>query len=422
MRQSAILLVFCATLTATGTALVALATTLQVGPGISPPIANPGVASAFYSAVNDALHTGNHASLDEVLSPDFAWRTAPPGRSPDAEGFHAALTSLRAVSPRATFVPGSVSANGGWLATRIGIDGTEGGAFLGIPDPLSGTGTASFGLLRVEGGRVAEYWGDPGFPALTTLLHTTVQLGRDTRRSVTLERWTFASNAMTVPRSDIAVVALVVEAGALTVDVDPTSRESSTRLVGMMETRGERREEQVWPQGNTTVLGPGDGLVVTEGGRTVLHNPGMVPAVTLVVTVDAPVRPSRAEAGPVPTTTLPGVEQTVLAGGFTVMAPAPGVTVAFGRAVLAPGTSLPTHRVNATELIAVETGALTMTADENGAWIDPGEGVAGGWANAAEISAGGSAVAEEESVVGYRAEGETPVSVLLVTISGVTQP
>jgi hypothetical protein len=408
------LLMLCAMLTVSGAALVAFATTLRSAPVYATPAVHTAVAHAFYAAVDDVLAGGDRAALDAVLAPDFAWRNAPPGLTPDANGLAAALLSLRDVAPATRFTPSQIDAAGDWIAIGIAVSGLDTCSFLGIPCPPTHAASRSFALLRVADRRITEYWGEPSGPALTTLLRVAVPVAQDTRRSVTFERWSYAPGSVETRTTDHAFVVLLVDAGELTVDLMSADwLGHATLITGGGVPTGEERS--VTP-GSTVRIRPGDALIVTDGSRFVVRNEGAAPAVALVVAT-AVLSRSGGEAGPAPPAPA-GVDHAVLAGGFTAGLPEGSATVSIGRAVLAPGTGFPPHLVGVEELGEVESGALAVTAAVGGVWVKSGPGASNERAGTAPISSGSGVLAEAGAVVGYLAASDTPLTIVLVTISG----
>jgi hypothetical protein len=272
----------------------------------------------------------------------------------------------------------------------------------------------AFGLLRVEGGRVAEYWGGPSGPILTPLVQTTFPAASPTRRAVTLERWSYAPGVTEVLATNLAVVVLLVDAGTLTVDVAASA--VPLRVIGGGTTAGNERE--VLPR-TSVRLGAGDALVVPQVSRIALRNGGIETAVALVVAAGVPVPRADAEAGP--STTTPGTTHTVLARGPSTTLPAEQTTVAIGRAVLAPGSGLPAHRVGVAELMAVEAGTLVLDADE-GAWITEGPGREARHVESGAVPAGGGARADAGTVVEERAGGDAPLVIVAVVLGDGSDP
>ena len=419
MRRSVTLVVLCVLLTVSGAAMLAFAATLRSAPVNAPSTVHAGVAHDFYAAVDDVLAGGDRATLDAVLAPDFAWRNAPPGLTPDADGLAAALLSLRDVAPATRFTPSRIDAAGDWIAMGVAVSGLESCSFLGIPCLPNHAASGSFALLRVADRRIIEYWGEPSGPALTTLLRAAVPVAQDTRRSVTFERWTYAPGTVEPRTTDHAFVVLLVDAGELTVDLMSADwLGHATLITGGGVPTG---EERLVTPGSSVQIGPGAALIVTDGSRFVVRNDGKAAAIAVAVAAVAPVPPAGAEAGPAPPTPA-GVDHAALAGGFTASLPEGSATVSIGRAVLAPGTGFPPHWVEVEELGVVESGTLVVTDSADGVWVKSGPEASNERAGTAPIPSGSGVLADAGAVVSYLAASDTPLAVVLVTFSGGADP
>src|SRR5262249_42390600 len=90
-----------------------------------------------------------------------------------------------------------------------------------------------------------------------------------------------------------------------------------------------------------------------------------------------------------------------------------------GRASLPAGTAFPSHRVAVSELVAVESGRLSIAADDGTAWVtDPKVGTHR--ADAAAAATGGGGQVDAGTGGGDRAAGGGPAGALLVTIRATT--
>ena len=378
------------------------------------------VVHRFYAAVNAALSSGNPAPLRDAVGADFVDHAPRPGVGPDRAGLLRTVGALHAVDPSLRLTVADVFAAGDRVAARVGPTGDGDAAFLGVPVP-AGRLWDSVDVFRVAEGRVVEHWGDPASSVLLApLAAVTVPVARPTRAAVTLERWAYAPDTAEMWATGEGFVILLVDAGTLTVAVDPTSEGAA----GVAQQGGDglaSGDRPVAP-GATVRLAVGEAVVVPARALVALRDDGAAPAVALAVVAVAPVVRAGAEGGPAGTgapvarTALAGpptavgtgtpVTRTVLAGGPTAVLPVGKATVALGRAALGAGTALPAHRVDVTEMAAVEAGVLAVTAD-GGAWVtdtrDPAVDVRR--TDAATVEAGGGAYAEARTAVGYAAAG-----------------
>jgi predicted SnoaL-like aldol condensation-catalyzing enzyme len=113
--------------------------------------ANKTLARRFHDEI---FELGNLDAADEILTPDFAWRSPPP----DAwvvgpEGVKQAATELRAFVPDLVLTDDDIIAEGDRVVIRWTLTGTaqtESGEV-----PISFTG---IDIFRVADGRLAELW------------------------------------------------------------------------------------------------------------------------------------------------------------------------------------------------------------------------------------------------------------------------
>jgi predicted ester cyclase len=381
---------------------------------------NEGVIRRFYAAVNELLATGQEGPLDEVVDAELVEHPAPPGVTPDRTGFVRALRALRATAPTSRLTVLDVVAQGDRVAARVAIAGAEGAAFLGRPlegDRLWG----GVDVFRVAAGRVVEHWrGAMDAALLEPLFTVTIPVAYTVRQVVTFERWTFAPDALEIQGTDWGMLVLFVDTGALTVGLSgeggeaarlaPGARGGSTAGAWVVTGDGDRR------------LGAGDALVIPTLTRVTLRNDGPIPAVALAVKFSTPVPQWRPEGAGSAVKMTGDVSQEELAGGFTAVLPAGGVTIALGRAVLAPGAALPPRRVDVVELAAVAAGEADVTADGGAAWVTTGTGAGWRLGEAGTLAAGDGAHFDPGSAVGYRARGDSPLELLLVMIAAAAEP
>ncbi len=101
----------------------------------------------------DALISQGDLSLaDTLIAPDYTDHRGPPGRA----GFVMGLTMIRAAFPDWTSTPDVLLVEGDRVAARWTVRGTHRGDFFGIPATGRAVTMAECGILRFEGGQLAE--------------------------------------------------------------------------------------------------------------------------------------------------------------------------------------------------------------------------------------------------------------------------
>ena len=97
---------------------------------------------------NDIYSKGNLDAVDEDFASDFVW-SAPPGVSPDREGFKNMASMYRAAFADIRFEFVDQVAEGDKVANRVVISGTHQGEFAG----LAATGKDKHFWLQHHGGQ-----------------------------------------------------------------------------------------------------------------------------------------------------------------------------------------------------------------------------------------------------------------------------
>lgn len=108
------------------------------------------VAARVFS---DLISQGDVSLAEALIAPDFVDRRGgPPGR----DGFVMGLQMVRAAFPDWTSTPDELVVEGDRVAGRWTVTGTHLGDFMGIPATGRRVTMAEAGVLRFEGGRLAE--------------------------------------------------------------------------------------------------------------------------------------------------------------------------------------------------------------------------------------------------------------------------
>ncbi len=125
-------------------------------------IANKNLARRYNQEI---LQEGNPASADELFAPGFVNRTAPPGMPAGREGIlHTFDKILRPALAGLRVEIHDQIAEGDKVTTRKSIHGTHTGELLGVPATGKPVTIDVIDILRFEGGRVIEHWGQNTLP------------------------------------------------------------------------------------------------------------------------------------------------------------------------------------------------------------------------------------------------------------------
>ncbi len=106
----------------------------------------------------DGFNAHNLAIMNELFAPDFVEHTSygPPTQSRDAarQGLAGSFTAM----PDMRVTVEDMIAEGDKVVTRFIMQGTQRGAFMGIPATDKAVTTTNIAIMRFENGKIAENW------------------------------------------------------------------------------------------------------------------------------------------------------------------------------------------------------------------------------------------------------------------------
>lgn len=352
---------------------------------------------AFYAAVNDALRTGDAASVEALLASGLVEHAERPGLPPGRDGFLQYLDALRAAYPSVHVEVEEVLAEGDLVSVRVTARASSSNS-LSLGNGAQDDVWTGVDVLRVVDGQVTERWSGSDAP---TLIQPLARL--------LLDRWppaasiTAAARLTITPRQALRGAAfpgpglMLVEAGALAV--------RGTGAEQIFRGSGGASAEPPIPLGSgiEVVLGRGDVVAFPSGTDSLsLRNEGTEPAVALAVAwfsstdnQEAPAGGPAGESGqPGTTTTMRSAGEGTVAmlpvmdGGRVLDAPgitvtplgspermraaqlSPGrVMVTLERVMVAQGASLPPLPAAGPVLLTVEEGSLGLIPIGELAWV-----------------------------------------------------
>lgn len=409
-RRACLHLLTCVLALVSAVVLLGAATMVRDAPVAAPRAdQTASVVRGFYDAVNHALRSGDTAALEAAVDPDLVVHGSPPEVAPDRAGLIRHLAAVKAAFQGAQLVVEDLVAVEDRAMARVGVDGASEGTFLGLR--LRG-GPLVWGRLdavRVAGGRVVELWSEADRLAL---LEPLSQVPLDPRpmtgQAVALERLDFVANGQQVPGSPVESRVVFVEAGTITVVVDPLSAVPAVAFAAGAE---DVQPTAVAP-GTELTLSAGDAVALPTQSRYTLRHDGGLPAPVLVAvafpvyTYTGPLQANGALAS------TPqddgdqaaggGVAPLPLADDLRTALPAGVAIVAFGRATLPPGEGVSVHEAAGPVLLYVESGVLGVEASTGGATDT--------------LVAGDGAIVPAGSAVAIRALGDESAAVLVGTV------
>jgi predicted ester cyclase/mannose-6-phosphate isomerase-like protein (cupin superfamily) len=396
----------------TGTALARLVFTR---PSVAPSSPSSGpevtIVRAFYTAINDALQTGDVLALERLVADDVVEHPDRLGTSPGRAGLVETLAALRVTFPGLQLVVEDVRSAGDQIAARVQIKGVT-GRFLGLALSSAHVPWGPIDLFRVDGGAIVEHWGVPPDAALfLPLTQAPIQIDHDPRRSIALERRDYAPNASWSEEVAFGPVLIMGQTGSLTITInDPGT--TPALLVHIARPGGNQTGEPIGDEVAATVV-PGELLMLPEGTRFTTSNWNPTTESILVLTLRVPAIPAGA---PAQATTAPdGVTRSPQAMGPAAAIP-PDALVQIGQMTLNPGAELPSHITAGPEFLIVESGSLALMTGEEMAWVRRGDRPESSGERLSTLQTGDGAMVPPDAIATYRNTGEIPVTVFVLTI------
>lgn len=116
-----------------------------------------GLSDRFYAEV---IEGGNLAVIDELVGDDFVDHNPMPGQPPGKDGVRHFVNMMRSAFPdlRAKTKEPSL-ADGNLEANYVVLTGTHQGELMGIAPTGRTVEFSGVEIIRVDGGKVVEYWG-----------------------------------------------------------------------------------------------------------------------------------------------------------------------------------------------------------------------------------------------------------------------
>jgi steroid delta-isomerase-like uncharacterized protein len=110
--------------------------------------------------VEELFNRGNLSLVDEVFAADFAEREElPPGVPEGREGVKQLTAMMRGAFPDFEATIEDMIAEGDKVVIRQTWSGTHQGEFMGIPATGKRVSFGVFDIMRLEGGKFVEHWG-----------------------------------------------------------------------------------------------------------------------------------------------------------------------------------------------------------------------------------------------------------------------
>ena len=110
----------------------------------------------------EVINTGDFDSAEEFFSTDLVEHEEVPGLTgpPGIEGFKQAFSILRGAFPDLRMDVHDMIAEGDKVVARVSVHGTHRGELMGMPPTGARVEVTATDIFRIEGGKIAEHWGN----------------------------------------------------------------------------------------------------------------------------------------------------------------------------------------------------------------------------------------------------------------------
>jgi predicted ester cyclase len=112
--------------------------------------------------VEEVINKGNFAAIDEVYDVHFINHAAPPGAPTGVDGIRQQHMLFRSAFPDCQETIDAITAKGDKIIVRSTVYGTHTGHWMGIAPTGKPVKAMRINILRTDGGKIVEQWGDSG--------------------------------------------------------------------------------------------------------------------------------------------------------------------------------------------------------------------------------------------------------------------
>jgi steroid delta-isomerase-like uncharacterized protein len=110
---------------------------------------------------NDEIWSkGNLAMIDELMAPDFVFNFPSAGAAPDREGYKQTVVEFRGPCSDIQSIAEEVIAEGKKVVVRWTWSGAHTGEVWGVAPTGKRLTLTGISILRIEGGKIVEEWGE----------------------------------------------------------------------------------------------------------------------------------------------------------------------------------------------------------------------------------------------------------------------
>ncbi len=115
---------------------------------------------AILNRLYEMFSQGNVTGLDELMAAGFIDHNPDPNQGPGLEGLKQALTMWRSAFPDLRMSAEDLIAEDDKVVSRVLIQGTNSGAFMGMPATGKQVTITGIEIVRIADGKIVERWGE----------------------------------------------------------------------------------------------------------------------------------------------------------------------------------------------------------------------------------------------------------------------
>jgi predicted ester cyclase len=112
--------------------------------------------------VEEIINKGDFAAIDEVYDAHFVNHDALPGAPIGLEGVRQQVMTFRSAFPDCQETIDAITAKGDKVIVRSTVQGTHTGCWMGIAPTGRPIRAMRINILRTDGGKIVEQWGNSG--------------------------------------------------------------------------------------------------------------------------------------------------------------------------------------------------------------------------------------------------------------------
>ena len=112
--------------------------------------------------IEEIINKGDFAAIDEVYDARFVNHDAPPGAPVGLEGVRQQVMTFRSAFPDCQETIDAITAKGDTIIVRSTVQGTHTGRWMGIAPTGKPIRAMRINILRTDGGKIVEQWGNSG--------------------------------------------------------------------------------------------------------------------------------------------------------------------------------------------------------------------------------------------------------------------